>query len=613
MHPQQKGYLNPHLSKDEAIGLNSNPFLLSTKKVSLERKASIGSSDATYVLYLKTITEISELVSRKPEILDKYAISITDTKKKISDIAPNANSKDRFLYFWANPWLFVHEILGVEVLNKTTPAGANFKEFIPQQKQYLRDFLDPRVHGMIMSCCRGGSKTWLNAIGITLMEYLIPKMRITINSGSKQQSDYLYRYFTQFLEGTVLMNLVKGEPLQSNTSFKHGGWVKALTASEKSVRGLRPDTILFDETCQAEDVLVKSALGGTFTATNLKIIFSSTPNKMNHIFYEVWARHEKYGWKRYHWNCYDCPWITKDAIEMAKLMYDTNTFRIEMLGEFGSRTGSVFDHDTITGAKVDSYPDVVLQGKTVANAVGVDWGYAHPTVVTVVGIDDQQPSIAYVLEVFGKSGMKEEDWCKDVIPRLCKKYGVVAVSADSAGAFQNRALEDALASEVPGLGVSRTKFSVAKMRMIGEVRRRLEKGLLKIRSGGGAEVDKLVEQLYAYEYEYSEATGMAGDKPAKGNDDYVDSLMMALFPLKEDRLMTASGQTAYSDLPSMGALGSGDDDLDLFGASSLGRRDTSNQYVKFKDGRKKRIDDMTDAEVEELLKEAEEWTGDGNA
>ena len=106
---------------------------------------------------------------------------------------------------------------------------------------------------------------------------------------------------------------------------------------------------------------------------------------------------------------------------------------------------------------------------------------------------------------------------------------------------------------------------------------------------------------------------MAGDKPAKGNDDYVDSLMMALFPLKEDRLMTASGQTAYSDLPSMGALGSGDDDLDLFGASSLGRRDTSNQYVKFKDGRKKRIDDMTDAEVEELLKEAEEWTGDGNA
>lgn len=592
--PVPKGYIRGTMLKDEGK-LHTNKLLIQLKRRIQEDKAGISVSDESFHYYHSTITALSKEVYHDPSILDRYAISLDLEIRSISDLGfkRELNLRERLLFYWANPWLFVYDIITVEVINKTTPANVSFKGFIAEQKQYLRDFCDPRVHGMIMSCCRGGSKTWLNAIGIVVMEYLVPKMRITINSGSKEQSQYLYQYYRKFISGTVMCNLIEGDSLQSHTNYKHGGWVKALTASEKSMRGPRPDLLVFDETCQAEDHIIKSALGGTFTSANLKIIFSSTPNKMNHVFYEVWSRVKEYGFKKYHWDCYDVPWISDDNIQMAKDIYDKNTFRIEMLGLFGSTTGMVFDRDEILASKVSNYDKRDgSKPELVATSIGIDWGFSHLTVVTTVGLDES--GLCYVLDCHGRAGVKEDAWVHDIVPSKVRKFQPASIQVDSAAAFQNKALNDALPSD---LSAKRIAFSKYKDRMIGELRRRFEQGIIRIKEGG--ENDKLIEQLLAYEYA-KDISGAASNKPAKGNDDYIDSLLLAVWGLRPDFY---SGIGTPSDIPSAGDLFADDSDFDYFDMPSISGEAKAQYFEVEKDGKKvlKRAEDLTEEDWEELM------------
>jgi hypothetical protein len=467
-------------------------------------------------------------------------------RKTLVEIMPgrNISQEERMLYYWANPWIFVNEVITEDVLNRTTQAGIKFLGFIPQQREYLRAFCDIRIPAIIMKCNRGGSKTWLNALGILIMTYLVPKMKVTILAGSKEQADTLYQFYTQFLWDTPLGVLVKGDPTQSLTRYKHGGWVKSLTASERSVRGKRPDILVLDETCQADSALINAAIGTNVAAARLKIIFCSTPNKIDHIFYRNWQNADRIGWAKFEWSCYDCPWISPVNIDLVKDTYDKNTFKIEMLGEFGSATGTVFDHDSIYAAFVDEYPPNIIGidgtscgEEIIASAIGVDWGWAHPTVVTTVGVDSDDTM--YILDTYGKSYVLNSVWQEQIIPDRVARYDPAQVLADAAQAGQNRDLSKVL-TERFSLGVQRKAFNKYKARMLTELIKRFEKGTIKVLNERGDNT-KLYQQLIAYEYRESSAEGGVSDMPRKGNDDYIDSLMLATWALRPDSLGTAIG------------------------------------------------------------------------
>jgi len=532
----------------DATGADMNPFFLEGVKQHRENVTGVGESDESINLYMAVARKMSQQVYDDPSILDPYRHSVNTRYKSIKDITherhhSEMSQEEKYLYWRANPWLAAYDLIGEETLTEIMAAGkGKFKEFTKLQKLFLRDFCDPRYTKIASRRNRGGSKTHDVAVCIALMEYFVPGIRITINSGSMEQSDTLYSYFKDFVEGSdILSKLVDGIPLKKLTKWKHHGWVKALTASPKSVKGKRPDIIVFDEVCEITRQLIADALGGTWTATMLKIVMIGTPDKMNHKFYDIQrstivvddeTRHDngrtisKAGYYIYHCTAYDCPWISEEAIKEGKKELDDNNFRIQMLGEFGSSTGTVFDHEDIVAAKIEEYNIEEIIKTLVDRGVGVDWGYAHKTGVVTCGVDEMD--MLHIVYAKAARQVKDTKWYDVIIPAVVKKYEPSEVGADSSHAFQNRNLDDSL--ETLGHGVRKWAFKKYKQVMISSLRARFEKRMIKFYCGL-EEIDELLEQLFAYQY-HEGLDGIPSDLPDKGNDDYIDALLIAAYPLR---------------------------------------------------------------------------------
>lgn len=515
------------------IGVADNDLFRSLSQFMREQEIGLGEDIRGFINNIKIA---QDMIEEDPTVLDQFKSNISGNREQdkfSAEDVENMEGYERILYYRANPWRLLSLTVPKSVFNKTTPVGVRFNGFSILQKRMLRDMLDPTVSKIIITMNRGGAKTFLSACAIYAMQYLIPKVRISIVSGSQEQSDYMYTYFKTILTGSPLVKLVDGEPLRSGTNFHHGGWVKAFPASEKKVRGPRPDVMFIDEACQAESNIISAALGGSLTALNFKLIVASTPNKMVHVFKDWWDNAKKLGFVKYHQSAYDCPWIQKSTIDQFKTILDEATFKIEVLGEFASATGSVFDEKLIREGIIDKLPEtvevydekhhkLVEQELVLVNpTVGIDWGYKHPTVVTVVA-EDQLGRI-YVLEDI-ELNRPTEAQIEQVVVDMVRKYDA-EVYADSSSPFQINHMRLRLLPT--GHGIHPVVFSRIKDRLISNVRTFMENhALYYIRD----KTETLINQLIDYSYE--EDT----EKPKKENDDHVDSLMVAMWPHRETLL-----------------------------------------------------------------------------
>lgn len=531
--------------KADPTGIVSNPLYLRYIKEMVGNTAEAPTNDEDLPAYIQQLERLSKTVHDDPAMLDKYHLSLSSNYKSIRHL-PTSNIhislEDKYLYWRANPWLAAWDLIGDESLKHMQAANApEFKEFTPKQKKFMRDFMDPRRTKLAIRCNRGGAKTNIIAICIALLEWFVPKEKVTINSGSMEQSQAMYRFFKTAVSSGILKRMVVGTPLRTKTQFLHGGVVEALAASDTQSRSKRPDTLIYDEAVLVNQHNIFDALGGVWTSQDLKIVFSSTPNKMNHMFYRIQqgccdiddkdpAKDylSKSGYHVHHWTCYDCPWIPERNIKEAEEAYDRNMFRIEMLGEFGSASGTVFDAETIALAIRDSMPEILMKDpKAVLKelAFGVDWGFSHPGVVTVGGVDEK--GVLHIIYSISRKGLARE-WIDKYIPNLAGKYDPYVMYLDAENAGENKDLADKL----PDIGTRRISFAKYKGRMISALRSRLEKGTIVIYRGIG-DNDKCLEQLYAYEWMENEE-GIVTEKPEKGNDDSVDSLMLCVFALRPD-------------------------------------------------------------------------------
>ncbi len=284
--------------------------------------------------------------------------------------------------------------------------------------------------------------------------------------------------------------------------------------SGNSVRGPRADMLIIDEACQADSDIINSAMPQAITATDLKIVMMSTPDVLSHMFIDWWNKASQMGFKQYHWDAYECPWIPDSNIKIFKNeLYDTNKFRIEMLGLPGSYSGTVFDREDIDAAIVDELPEDL---KLIEFSNGVDWGFKHPTVCSMSGIDENEVSWT----IFSKDYKRaKEPFLYEYMAEDCKEYTARSY-CDASHPFNINTFKDYCRPY--GLSVTTIPFNKFKMMMITNMNSKLEHRKLKIyRMGKGCE--KLLDQMYKYSYmEKSE-------KPQKGDDDHVDSEMLSLW------------------------------------------------------------------------------------
>lgn len=186
----------------------------------------------------------------------------------------------------------------------------------PGLRELVEDVCLLREESAVVVGPRGGGKSQ----GVSFIEFYLVFILMfdALNlGGSELQADAVYKYLTAYLNSDAYwMTLVKGEPLQSETTTVEGAWIRVLAASQKSVRsphaggrtkrnGMAGGVLVIDEEAEAAPDIVGAALFTVNTADPSINIRCSTFHNAEGTFAEVVEDHEDMGYKMYGWDIFD--------------------------------------------------------------------------------------------------------------------------------------------------------------------------------------------------------------------------------------------------------------------------------------------------------------------
>jgi len=401
--------------------------------------------------------------------------------------------------------------LSKKIINWRNDLKLFFKDitgYIPSNDQsiFLNDLMNLSIDRIILSAARGTGKTLTLALLSLWYTYILPQttpgipMKVVVLGGSFEQSSILYNYVKSWiLSHTFILNCLETEPIKSLTKFKDGSSIKALTASEKQVRGPHADLLIIDEAVEAGDDLIKTSFQIVSTSQYPRIIISSTPHQYHSLFVKIWNSPE-YNFKKYNWKAINCSWIKKSLIEQAKNFLDTGTFQIEWEGLPYSFTGLVFQTDLLR--KCLRKEIIPFNSEETYRVAGIDWGhYPNPTVLTIIEREKDKVKVLYSQEFLKE---KFEDVLNQ-IELIVKSYNVVKINTDSTDIGENQRLASR------GLPVYPIKFKTEKSALIHNLQALIEKGKIEIHEDNYP----LINQMRIYRFD------------TKKGEDYVDSLLLA--------------------------------------------------------------------------------------
>ncbi|MFI5449674.1 MAG: phage terminase large subunit [Candidatus Bathyarchaeia archaeon] len=389
---------------------------------------------------------------------------------------------------------------------------------------------DPQHSQIIVKAPRGSGKTSIVAISFAYLHRIDPTWKILVQSGSYQQARYLYSYYQPLITNSELFpqDQLLHEPTADLVRFKAGGFLRILSASEKQSRGIHVDIMVLDEAVLMNQDTIDAVWPTVRTSKRPKRIVMSTPSPKVGLewFVEKWQDADRLKFERHEWPLAECHWINQDDTARAQLMYgvDSETYRVEFLGEIAERKGRVWDSQIIDGPQTPEKPhpcaivDPNNQGEyplplappATEWAIGLDWGFIHPTVITAW---EKQGETVFARDC----RIRTQESFTDIRQEIVTDYPKVTVYADSSSPGENNDLRNIGADVFPVI------FSQEKSELISHVRWRLEQGFLKIPDPA---IDPtflpLVQQMKAYHYDEK------SQKPAKVNDDCVDSMLCAM-------------------------------------------------------------------------------------
>ena len=158
----------------------------------------------------------------------------------------------------------------------------------------------------------GGKSFVLGALGLT--EAILLGSSLRILGGSFEQSENVHRYLSGTHENAYgrfwdAANAPRGllltDPTKTEMRLSNGGYVKALTASSRSVRGPHPQRIRMDEIDEMDLIILDAAMGQTMEARGITphTVLSSTWHYPDGTMTEILKRSRDKGWPVYQW-CY---------------------------------------------------------------------------------------------------------------------------------------------------------------------------------------------------------------------------------------------------------------------------------------------------------------------
>jgi hypothetical protein len=389
--------------------------------------------------------------------------------------------------------------------------------------------------------------------------------------GSFEQAKKVYAYFTDFVEDDPDMQqyLLK-PPTLTETLSENKVPFKCVTASPKQVRGPHVDNLMIDEACEADDQLVKDAMPMVNTSESPLIIMTSTFHKIFGIFQETWDKAPELGYVRFSWDIFDVcrtfnPEIWKnedfnreipDFQDLKKLAAGRtgssegwvpvlnvvqawrekptlDWFLVEYMGTRPSAAGLVLRPEDVEAAEIDAMEKMRYNYITGAERIlGIDWGFSSMT--SVVDVFKHADDVKVLVDNKNYVQVRSEIIIEDVVAKV-KKGGHKVIYADSAGKFENVALQYALTKARLSCMVVEVNFGTDKVEMLGNLRAHFERRKFKF----PAEFIQAKWQLKRYRY--AEGT----DKPIK-QDDHIPDVSTGPIHLTRQQVDKSSDNTTIT-------------------------------------------------------------------
>jgi len=337
-----------------------------------------------------------------------------------------------------------------------------FYTLTAKQKKFLRSFVRFKHPYSIIKASRGAGKTFLLSMLATWLVVCFERFQVCIVSGSFEQSLILYNYCIEWIYGsTRISNMLYKEPTRVFTIFLNGSWLKCLTASERQVRGPHPNCLIVDEAVLVKPSIYKSSLGMLGDRKPMLLVVSSTPQNDAGVvlFRDLWENPD-FQSNQYHWTAYDCPWKDQDEIDRKKRQMSKDEFLTDMLGEFSSITGAVYDLEDILRARSSTLPQ---RDSRFYCYLGVDWGKGDHTCVVIIqkNVIKKKYEVLWCEYYTGRKFV----WILQRISQLYHYFDVNEIFADSSHESENERLEDIYELNVNRIAFGKMVVPVTKTRV----------------------------------------------------------------------------------------------------------------------------------------------------
>jgi hypothetical protein len=183
------------------------------------------------------------------------------------------------------------------------------REVCPGHTSPWRAFCDAyfaRHRVSVWLASRGfGGKSFLLAL-LGLVEALTLKCDVTILGGSGEQSKRVHEYMGKAWNyPEAPRQLLASDPLKMETTLTWGNTIRALLASQSSVRGPHPVRLRCDEVDEMEQPILNAALGQPMSKAGVRAqtVLSSTHHNPDGTMTEVLKMAGEKDWPVYEW-CY---------------------------------------------------------------------------------------------------------------------------------------------------------------------------------------------------------------------------------------------------------------------------------------------------------------------
>ena len=302
---------------------------------------------------------------------------------------------------------------------------------------------------------------------------------VTLLGGSWEQSKNVHRYIADWTgRRSFPRQWLDRESTATETRFRGGGGrIKALTASQRAVRGPHPARLRMDEIDEMPLDLVEAAIGQPMEEIGLggllapsHVVFSSTHQYADRSMTEVLRRAAQRGWPVYEW-CYretlePHGWLSHRQVESARGRMSADMWRVEVeLGQPnpGSRAIDPLAVARMFDPALGEYQlalgqELVLEPPETGAvyATGVDWAKERDFTVVLTFRMDVRP-VRLVAALF----VNREPW-PSMVERVHRRWraygGAFAHDATGVGDVVNDYLEIPNADAILYVGKERLEL-----------------------------------------------------------------------------------------------------------------------------------------------------------